>query len=439
MSSKHELKKRDLYEIKNLNKRRADIKSKQVDLRVNMPEMSTYIHQNIAEPEPVKKQAYKPRPLRSSLFDTSETTGFISFILVLIFILTQVVLGVFAIQKKQQADAIQAVIDNPGQEWENWLDLWRQDNMTWEVLEANWYKVEDSWAIRDVEVDWHFVETIKESIHQQTIYDHYFEEQLFNQLSSVKTDFQHDASTFFTWIVVLVVADIICICLMASNGMFSHIIITQKDKEIYKAQLTEYEKAEDYNNNIYPKELEKYENMYEKLEKEYEKKWEEIDAAVDELQKEIDIIDLELLKFPLSDSYYKYIDDFIELNNQGISLSDIFVIIDNRIHNRKMEILAEEETEEIKRHNKELERSAYKQEQYQKEQADSARRQIEEQKKQSEYQKQQAEYQKKQADYQKKQLDMQKNEAKKFDYSKCLTCARMNNCSRMRCAYVPKK
>ena len=66
MSSKHELKKRDLYEIKNLNKRRADIKSKQVDLRVNMPEMSTYIHQNIAEPEPVKKQAYKPRPLRSS-------------------------------------------------------------------------------------------------------------------------------------------------------------------------------------------------------------------------------------------------------------------------------------------------------------------------------------------------------------------------------------
>lgn len=211
---------------------------------------------------------------------------------------------------------------NPGTAWQNWLDTsWNNVEDIYDI-ENGWNLVEADWENKGVFVSWEFVKKIIDSNNTRfIIYSN-------DLLKWIEEKYSHKYEIFI-YVSCFAIPTLIYF-------LIKLLIIKKKRNENYKTKYEKYvevktknEKANYYNQNVYPTLLEKYENDVEEyvskckeLDEEYKSKY-DIERKIYLEEKEDANIELKKLNTEIS----KYKDLISE--NYYDSLYYIVQIIDN--------------------------------------------------------------------------------------------------------------
>lgn len=144
---------------------------------------------------------------------------------------------------------VEAIIDNPGEEYNTWIALWDDVNL-FEELEDDWSSVESAWAEKGVNVSWNFVHETYKGM-SGTFSADYFTMTLNTRMETELVDSEISSMTTKTFIAIgLAIAFIVFLVLTIKN--------VKDIPEYFEAKKTN-KARQNYNRNVYPKLLAEYE------------------------------------------------------------------------------------------------------------------------------------------------------------------------------------
>lgn len=77
---------------------------------------------------------------------------------------------------------VRAIIEDPGEEWGEWIALWEEPDGTWGDLKVPFEKVSAAWHERGLDVDWDFATETFSKLHPKARSAKFYEPQFFDDL-----------------------------------------------------------------------------------------------------------------------------------------------------------------------------------------------------------------------------------------------------------------
>ena len=235
--------------------------------------VDTYVHRLVTEP---KKRAtdYVAPPSRSAL-----TKILIWFIITLCAALTCLIISIILIVKMSVATSI---ANNPGDKFYDWIDGWQYVS-TFDELEGSWAEVRSDWKSRGLDIDWKYVENIKNKEYLNYDYinaDGFASSLLYNIRQEYNKSFVIGAC-----IMAVIIFGFSALAIGSSVKRATDEY--KKESAVYNTYLLRCADDKQYNEQEYPSLHSEYLRRKEMLEKEYFERRER-------LQNDLDRIDTEL-------------------------------------------------------------------------------------------------------------------------------------------------
>lgn len=266
---------------------------------------------------------YAPPEKKSMLIlDTGAIVKTITFSLISIVCIAVCIFLVLSIISSINPGArVEAIIDNPGEEYNAWIALWDDVN-SFEELEDDWRSVESAWAERGVDVSWEFVHETYKGM-SGTFPADYFTMTLNTRMETELVDSEISGMTTKTFIAIgLAIAFIVFLVLTIKNV---------KDIPEYFEAKKANQARQNYNRNVYPKLLAEYEA-------EDSKRQEQFNNESNRLKKELSkaIKTVESLGGHLPERCYDKIYDITAcLLRNADSLADAIAMVDKNERERQ--------------------------------------------------------------------------------------------------------
>ena len=270
-----------------------------------------------------KTSEYAPPEKKSMLIlDTGAIVKPIAFGLISIVCIAVCIFLVLSIASSINPGArVEAIIDNPGEEYNAWIALWDDVN-SFEELEDDWRSVESAWAEKGVNVSWKFVHETYKGM-SGTFPADYFTMTLNTRMETELVDSEISGMTTKTFIAIgLAIAFIVFLVLTIKNV---------KDIPEYFEAKKANQARQNYNRNVYPKLLAEYEA-------EDSKRQEQFNNESNRLKKELSkaIKTVESLGGHLPERCYDKIYDITAcLLRNADSLADAIAMVDKKEHERQ--------------------------------------------------------------------------------------------------------